>query len=271
MRVTERTRDETAGRAGQVGLSAAVRQSRAVAWRSILRLRSSPEEIAGFTLQPVIFVVLFVFVLGQAVDGDWRTYRDFALPGIAVQSVVFTTLGTGLSLCTDLQKGIFDRFRTLPISRSAPLLGTVLGDLVRYALSLAVMMVVGLLIGFRPGGGVAGVLAAGAVALVFAFSLCWVWVLVGLRARTPMGVQTLGTVLMFPLAFGSSTLVSTDRMPDWIRVWAEINPVTWATDAVRALLAGEPAGRPVAVVAAWCAGMVAVLLPLALRAYRRRV
>lgn len=253
------------------GMRAALRQAGAVAWRSVLRLRSNPEEIAGFALQPVIFVMLFVFVLGWAMEDDWRTYRDFALPGIAVQSVVFTTLGSGLTLNTDLRNGIHERFRTLPIARSAPLLGGILGDLVRYALSLLMMAVIGLLIGFRPAAGAVGVLAAGAICLGFAFALCWLWVLIGLRARSAMGVQTLSTVLMFPLVFGSSTLTSTDRLPGWLAAWAENNPVTWVTDTVRALLAGQPAGHPLTMTALWSAALVTVFLPLALRTYRRRV
>lgn len=250
---------------------AALEQSVTLAWRSVSRLRTVPEETVGFVLQPLIYVTLFVFVMGEAMAGDWRTYRDFALPGIAVQMVVLSTLGTGLALNTDLEKGLFDRFRTLPISRTAPLLGAVLGDLVRYGLSLAVMIAVAAAIGFRPAGGAGGVAAAGALILVFAFSLCWIWILLGLKARTPSGVQTLATVFLFPLAFGSSVLVDTDDMPDWVRVWAGANPVTWATDAVRALLSGAPAEREVAGTLLWSAAILAVFLPLAARAYRRRV
>nr|BBK08008.1 ABC transporter [Streptomyces sp. TP-A0584] len=253
------------------GVRAALEQSLTLARRSVGRLRTVPEETVGFVLQPLIYVSLFVFVMGAAVAGDWRTYRDFALPGIAVQMVVLSTLGTGLALNTDMEKGLFDRFRTLPISRTAPLLGAVLGDLVRYALSLAVMVAVGAAIGFRPGGGLRGMAAAGAVILVFAFSLCWIWTLLGLKARTPAGVQTLATVFLFPLAFGSSVLVGTHDMPGWVRVWAEVNPVTWTTDAVRALLSGAPAGREVAGALGWSAAILAVFLPLAARAYHRRV
>ncbi|MET9293054.1 ABC transporter permease [Streptomyces sp. NPDC003077] len=260
---------EGPGPAGPV--RAAVGQSLTLAWRSISRLRTVPEETVGFVLQPLIYVTLFVFLMGEAMAGDWRTYRDFAIPGIAVQMVVLSTLGTGLSLNTDLEKGLFDRFRTLPIARTAPLLGAVLGDLVRYGLSLAVMAAVGAAIGFRPAGGVLGVAAAGALILLFAFSLCWIWTLLGLKARTPSGVQTLATLFLFPLAFGSSVLVATEDMPGWVRAWAGANPVTWATDAVRALLSGAPAGREVAGTLLWSALILTVFLPLAARAYRRRV
>ncbi|MCP3821620.1 ABC transporter permease [Streptomyces sp. A3M-1-3] len=252
-------------------VSAAFQQSLTLAWRSLTRLRTVPEETAGFILQPVIYVVLFVFVMGEAISGSWQAHRDFALPGIAVQMVVLASLGTGLSLNTDLEKGLFDRFRTLPISRFAPLFGAVLGDLVRYALSLAVMAGFGAAIGFRPAGGSAGTALACVLILSFAFALCWIWTLLGLTARTASGVQTLATVILFPLAFGSSTLVSTDGMPGWIRVWAEVNPVTWVTDGARSLVAGDPQWHPIAGALVWSTAILAIFLPLTVRAYRCRV
>lgn len=239
-------------------------------WRSLLKIKRNPEELLGLTFMPLMFVALFVFVFGQALMGDWQQYRDFIIPGITAQSVIFATLGTGVSLNTDIEKGIFDRFRSLPIARSAPLIGAVLGDMVRYFLTIVMVLLVGVAIGFRPEGGVFGTVAAGAIVLVFAFSLCWMSAFVGLLMRTPMAVQTFGTIWMFPLTFGSSTFVEPDAMPTWMRVFAEINPVTHVTDTMRGLMDGEAVTQPLLLTLLWTVVIVAVFFPLAMRAYRKR-
>ncbi|GAB2526777.1 ABC transporter permease [Nocardiopsis aegyptia] len=241
-----------------------------LAWRSVLKIKANPEEVLGLTFMPIMFVTLFVFVFGQAMMGDWQTYRDFLMPGIIAQSVVFATLGTGFALCQDVEKGIFDRFRSLPIARSAPLIGAILGDLVRYSITVVMVLVVGLAIGFRPEGGVLGVLAASAIVLVFAFALCWMSAFVGMMVRTPMAVQSFGMILMFPLTFGSSAFVDPQTMPSWMRVVAENNPVTHLVDAMRGLMLGGDVAGPVAWTLLWSAIFVAVFFPLAVWAYRRR-
>ncbi|RKS07859.1 oleandomycin transport system permease protein [Nocardiopsis sp. Huas11] len=241
-----------------------------LAWRSVLKIKANPEEVLGLLIQPVMFVTLFVFVFGQAMMGDWQAYRDFLMPGIIAQSVVFATLGTGFSLCQDVEKGIFDRFRSLPIARSAPLIGAVLGDLVRYSITVVMVLLVGMAIGFRPEGGVLGVLAAAAIVLVFAFALCWMSAFVGMMVRTPMAVQSFGMILMFPLTFGSSAFVDPASMPSWMQVVAENNPITHLVDAMRALMLGGDAGGPVLWTLVWAAIFVAVFFPLAVWAYRRR-
>ncbi|PRX92448.1 ABC transporter permease [Allonocardiopsis opalescens] len=238
--------------------------------RSLLRLRSNPAEIIGLTFQPLMFVALFVFVFGQALMGSWQDYRDFVLPGIIVQMVAFATIGTGMTLFTDIDKGIFDRFRSLPIARSAPLIGAVLGDLVRYVLSLVVILVVGFLIGFRPPGGVVGTLAGAGVVLIFALALCWIWVYLGLIAKTAMTLQMYAMTLMFPLTFGGSTFVSPEQMPDWMAWFASVNPVTSVTDTVRGLMLGGPVAGPFAMTLLWSAAIAVVFFPLAVRAYVRR-
>ncbi|MFE3461769.1 ABC transporter permease [Nocardiopsis aegyptia] len=241
-----------------------------LAWRSVLKIKANPEEVLGLTFMPIMFVTLFVFVFGQAMMGDWQTYRDFLMPGIIAQSVVFATLGTGFALCQDVEKGIFDRFRSLPIARSAPLIGAILGDLVRYSITVVMVLVVGLAIGFRPEGGVLGVLGAAAVVLLFAFALCWMSAFVGMMVRTPMAVQSFGMILMFPLTFGSSAFVDPQTMPSWMRVVAENNPVTHLVDAMRGLMLGGDVAGPVAWTLLWSAVFVAVFFPLAVWAYRRR-
>ncbi|SIO89944.1 ABC transporter permease [Nocardiopsis sp. JB363] len=239
-------------------------------WRSVLKIKANPEEVFGLMLQPVMFVTLFVFVFGQAMMGDWQTYRDFLMPGIIAQSVIFATMGTGFSLSQDVEKGIFDRFRSLPIARSAPLIGAILGDLVRYAITVVMVLVVGLAIGFRPEGGVVGVLVAAALILLFAFALCWMSAFVGMLARTPMAVQSFAMILLFPLTFGSSAFVSPDDMPGWLAPIAANNPVTHVVDAMRALMLGGDVAGPVIWTLVWSVIITAVFSPLAVWAYRRR-
>ncbi|PWV49233.1 ABC transporter permease [Nocardiopsis sp. L17-MgMaSL7] len=239
-------------------------------WRSVLKIRANPEEVFGLMLQPVMFVTLFVFVFGQAMMGDWQSYRDFLMPGIVAQSVVFATMGTGFSLSQDVEKGIFDRFRSLPIARSAPLIGAILGDLVRYAITVVMVVLVGVAIGFRPEGGFLGVLAASALILLFAFALCWMSAFVGMLVRTPMAVQSFGMILLFPLTFGSSAFVAPDNMPGWLAPIAANNPVTHVVDAMRGLMLGGDAAAPVAWTLFWTVVITAIFFPLAVWAYRRR-
>ncbi|MFD6952932.1 ABC transporter [Nocardiopsis sp. TSRI0078] len=242
-----------------------------LAWRSVLKIKANPEEVFGLMLQPVMFVTLFVFVFGQAMMGDWQTYRDFLMPGIIAQSVIFATLGTGFSLSQDVEKGIFDRFRSLPVARSAPLTGAILGDLARYTITVVMVLLVGMVIGFRPEGGAVGVAVAAALVLLFAFALCWMSAFIGMVVRTPMAVQAFGMILMFPLTFSSSAFVSPDDMPGWLQAVASNNPVTHVVDAMRALMlgTGEAAG-PVLWTMVWAAIITAVFFPLAVWAYRRR-
>ncbi|MBR8744950.1 ABC transporter permease [Nocardiopsis sp. MG754419] len=247
-----------------------VRNGLQLTWRSVLKIKANPEEVFGLMLQPVMFVTLFVFVFGQAMMGDWQTYRDFLMPGIIAQSVIFATMGTGFSLSQDVEKGIFDRFRSLPIARSAPLIGAILGDLVRYAITVVMVLLVGLAIGFRPEGGFLGVLAAAALVLLFAFALCWMSAFVGMLARTPMAVQSFAMILLFPLTFGSSAFVAPDDMPGWLAPIAANNPVTHVVDAMRALMLGGDVAGPVFWTLVWAVIITAIFFPLAVWAYRRR-
>ncbi|WDZ89071.1 ABC transporter permease [Nocardiopsis sp. HUAS JQ3] len=272
--VTTRTpsaREDTPTTPERISPLITVRNGLQLATRSVLKIKANPEEVFGLMLQPVMFVTLFVFVFGQAMMGDWQTYRDFLMPGIIAQSVIFATLGTGFSLSEDVEKGIFDRFRSLPIARSAPLTGAILGDLVRYSITVVMVLVVGLAIGFRPEGGVVGVVVAAALVLLFAFALCWMSAFIGMIVRTPMAVQAFGMILMFPLTFSSSAFVSPDDMPSWLRVVAANNPVTHVVDAMRALMLGSgDATGPVLWTVVWAAIITAVFFPLAVWAYRRR-
>ena len=249
-----------------------VQQSLTLAWRNVVRIRQNPEALADVTFQPIIFLVLFLFVFGGAIanGGTWHDYLPFLLPGLLVQTVVFSTMGTGVALNDDFAKGVFDRFRSLPIARVAPLVGAVLGDAVRYTLSIVILMGTGFALGFRFQNGVGyGVLAL-VVVLAFALSMCWIWVWLGLSLKTAQGVQGVAFLVMFPLTFGSNVFVQTDTLPGFLQAFVKINPVKYLVDTMRGLMLGGPIEKPLLITLAWMVGLVAVFAPLAIRAYRRR-
>jgi oleandomycin transport system permease protein len=249
---------------------ALARHSLALARRSLIKTMRSPEQLLDVTLQPVIFVVLFVYLLGGAVSGSTHDYLQTLLPAIMVQTTVFGGMATGVNLNADIGKGVFDRFRSLPIGRSAPLIGSVLGDLIRYVVAVVSLLVFGSLMGFRVETGVLPALAACLLAILFAFSLSWAFVLVGMVVRQPGAVQGVGFLVLFPLTFGTSMIAPAETLPGWLRSWVEVNPVTHVMDASRGLMVGGPVAAPAAWALAWSALFVAVFAPLAVRAYRRR-
>lgn len=249
---------------------ALARHSIVLAGRALKKIRRTPEQLLDVTLQPIIFVILFVYLFGGAIAGSQQDYLQYVLPSIMVQTVLFSTLAIGTNLNTDIGKGVFDRFRSLPIPRAAPLVGAVLGDVVRYLVSIVVLLVFGTLIGFRLGTDPLQALAAVALLVLFALCLCWVFVLVGMLVREAGGVQGIGFVVMFPLTFGSSMFVPVDTLPGWLQAWVRVNPVTHLVDAMRGLMLGGPVAGPVAWSLLWSAVFLAVFSPLAVRAYRRR-
>jgi oleandomycin transport system permease protein len=248
----------------------AARHGLTLGWRSLLKLRHSPDQLLDVLLLPITFVLVFVFLFGKAVAGDWRAYLQFVLPGIAVQALMFASMGTALALNADLRTGIFDRFRSLPIARSAPLTGHLLGDLAKDVVSLALVFGFGAVLGFRPRGGALAVLAGCGLIVLFAFAVCWVAALAGMLARSPGSVQGLAFLLIFPLTFGSNVFVPTASLPGWLQAWVRINPVTQVSDAARGLILDLPPGRSVAASLLWTAGILVVFAPLAVRAYRRQ-
>jgi oleandomycin transport system permease protein len=249
-----------------------VEQSLTLAWRNIVRIRQNPEALADVTFQPIIFLVLFLFVFGGAIaqGGTWRDYLPYLLPGLLVQTVVFSTMGTGVGLNDDFAKGVFDRFRSLPIARVAPLIGAVLGDAVRYSLSIVILMGTGFALGFRFQNGVGYGLLALVIVLLFALAMCWIWVWLGLKLRTAQGVQGIAFLVMFPLTFGSNVFVQTDTLPGFLQAFVNVNPVKYLVDTMRGLMLGGDIQKPLLITLAWMVGLVAVFAPLAIRAYRRR-
>ena len=257
-------------RHGPPRIPAVLRHSATLAWRGIIKTIHSTEALLDVTLQPVIFLLLFVYVFGGAIAGDPATYLQYALPGVLVQTVVFASAGTGTGLADDLKTGIFDRFRSLPISRTAPLLGAIGADLVRYVTSGAIMLAFGFALGFRTNGGVLGVLAALGLVTVFAFALCWVFTALAMVVREPRSVQGLGALVMLPLTFGSNVFVPSSTLPGWLQGFVEINPVSKVADAARGLLTGGAVWAPATTSLIASAVLVAVFGPLAVALYRRR-
>jgi ABC-2 type transport system permease protein len=239
-------------------------------WRGMLKIKHVPEQLLDVTITPVLFVLMFTYIFGGAIAGSPSEYLEFLLPGIMVMSVLFTTVYSGVALNTDVTKGVVDRFRSLPISRSAPLVGAVLGDSVRYVLGATVVVVVGVAIGFRPDGGFAGVVAAVALLVVFAFGLAWVFTTLGLLLRTPNAVMNAGFMGIFPLTFLSNVFVDPETLPGWLETFVDANPISHLVTASRELMAGTASGDEIGYVLASAAILAAVFAPLTVRLYRSR-
>jgi oleandomycin transport system permease protein len=247
-----------------------LRHSLVLAGRAVRKIRRTPEQFIDVTLQPIIFVVLFVYVFGGAVSGSTHDYLQYVLPAIMVQTVLFTSLSIGVNLNTDIKKGVFDRFRSLPIARSAPLIGAVSAEVVRFSVSVIVLMGFGYLVGFRIGTDPVSALAGCLLAIAFALCMSWVAVFLGTWLRESGAVQGIGFLVMFPLTFGSNMFVPTASLPGWLQAWVKINPVTHLTDAIRGLLVGGPVAGPVGWSVLTGALILAVFAPLAVTTYRRK-
>jgi ABC-2 type transport system permease protein len=240
-----------------------------LAWRALLKIKHVPFQLFDVTVTPIMFTLLFTFIFGGALAGTPREYIQYLLPGIMVQTVLFITVYTGVGLNTDIRKGLYDRFRSLPIWQPAPLFGALAGDLFRYTVAAVLIVVVGLILGFRPQGGVAGMLLALSLLLVFSFALSWLWIIVGMLVRSPESVMTTSFVFLFPLTFASDIFVNLGTMPPWLQAAVGRNPVTYLASASRKLMHGEDASADIVAVLAVAALIVAVAAPVAMRLYRK--
>ncbi|RBI60387.1 ABC transporter permease [halophilic archaeon] len=238
-------------------------------WRALLKIKHVPFQLFDVTAFPVMFTLMFTFLFGGALAGSPREYIQFLLPGILVQSIVFITVYTGFGLNTDIDNGLFDRFQSLPIWQPAPIVGALLGDILRYSIAALMVIGLGVVLGFRPGAGVVGVLLALALVLVFAFALSWIWILVGLSVEKPESVMTMSFMLLFPLTFVSNIFVNPATMPAWLQTVVGVNPVTHLANATRGLMHGGVAFVDVIWVLATSAVLVAVFAPLSIRKYRQ--
>jgi ABC transporter DrrB family efflux protein len=252
-------------------LQYAVSDTLVLAKRSLLRIPRQPDLLVGFTVQPVLFVLLFVYVFGGAIQTPGLDYVDFLMPGIIVQSIVFGGFVTALGLADDLKKGLMDRFRSLPMIRSALLTGRTLGDVVTNVFQLVVMFAVGLAVGFNFQTGVGKVAAGIALLLFIGYAFSWVFAFIGLSSSSPEASNAYGFTILFPVTFVSSAFVPVASMPGWLQPIAENNPFTTMVDAARALFLGTPAGNDVWLAVAWTVVIIAVFAPLSAWRYSRVV
>jgi ABC-2 type transport system permease protein len=241
----------------------------AFGWRGMLKVKHVPEQLIDVTITPVMFVLMFTYLFGGAIVGSTSAYLDFVLPGVLVVAVVFTTVYSGVAINTDLTKGVIDRFRSLPIWSPAPLLGSLLGDCVRYLVAATVIVVLGVILGFRPENGVPGVLAAMGLVIVFSFGLSWVFTTMGLVMRSPNAVMNAGFMSIFPITFLSNVYVPEDTLPAGLKAFVEVNPITHLVDASRDLMNGTLQAENLIVVLGTAAVLTAIFLPLTTRLYRR--
>ncbi len=244
-----------------------------MAWRNLLNIRRNPQLLVFATIQPIIFVLMFRYVFGGAIKATWNgvpvPYVDFLMPGIFVQTVTFGALTTGVGLAEDLQKGLIERFRSLPIARSAVLLGRTWADLVRNVFVVLLMTAVGFLVGWRINTNIFGLIGCVALVIAFAYSLSWVFAIVGLMAPDAETAQAASFPILAPLVFASSAFVPVESMPGWLQVFANHQPVTAVVNAARDLTIGGPTRTDVIQALAWIIGIIAICGPLAVRRYRR--
>jgi ABC-2 type transport system permease protein len=236
----------------------------------MLKVKHVPEQLLDVTITPVMFVLLFTYLFGGAVAGSTGEYLDYILPGILVMSVLFTTVYSGVALNTDLTRGVVDRFRSLPIWRAAPLVGSLLGDSVRYLVAGTVIIVLGVILGFRPDEGVPGVIAALALVVVFAFGLSWVFTTLGLLLRSPNAVMNAGFMGIFPLTFLSNVFVEPDTLPSALEAFVNVNPISILADASRGLMQGGVEASDIGISLATAAALTAIFAPLTTHLYRTR-
>jgi ABC-2 type transport system permease protein len=248
----------------------ALSASRIFAWRTLLKLKHVPEQLSDVLGIPVIFTLGFTYLFGGALAGSPHAYLNFLLPGTLVMTVVLVTTFSGVTLNSDVRSGVFDRFRSLPIWRPAPIVGALLGDVGRYLLASALVIALGLTLGFRPGGGVPGVAAAVGLVLVFASALSWVWTALGLVLRAPSAVNNLSLLVLFPLTLASNIFVDPVTMPGWLQAFIDVNPISHLVTASRALMAGTATLGQVGWVLAASAVLTAVFAPLTTHLYRNQ-
>jgi ABC transporter DrrB family efflux protein len=251
-------------------LALTVEDTLVLARRNLMRIPRQPDLLIAYTIQPVMFVLLFVYVFGGAIQTPGFDYVDFLMPGIIVQSIAFGGFVTALGLSEDVQKGLIDRFRSLPMSRAAVLTGRTFSDVVLNCLSLVVLLAVGFLAGFNFINATAGEVALGIVLLLLlGYAFSWIFALVGLFSSTPETANSIGFTAIFPLTFASSIFVPAESMPDGLRQFAEANPFTTVADAVRSLWLDTPANSDVWMAFVWCFVLIGVFAPLAVTRYRR--
>lgn len=239
-------------------------------WRALLKIKHVPEQLVDVTMFPIMFTLMFTYLFGGALAGSTQEYLQFLLPGILVQANVMITMNTGITLNTDIQNGVFDRFRSLPVWRPSPLVGALLGDVMRYSIGSAVVIALGLVLGVRPEGGVVGVVLSVALLLVFSFCLSWLWTMLSLILRTPNSVAGVSMMVMFPLTFVSNIFVDPKTMPGWMQTVVEVNPITHLVTVVRGLMHGSVPAGEIGWVLVSSVLLVSVFGPITMVLYRNK-
>lgn len=238
--------------------------------RMLLKIKYVPEQLFDITAFPIIFLLMFTYLFGGALAGSTEAYLQFVLPGVLVLTVVSITMYTGIELNNDITKGVFDRFRTLPVWRPSVLVGALLVDLVRYSIASTIMITLGFILGFRPEGGLAGVLLGVGILLVFAFSISWIWTTLGIVMRSEKSLMGASMMVLFPLTFISNVFVDPDTMPAWLQPIVEINPVSFLVVAVRGFMGGDPAFAEVGWVLLMSFLLVLIFAPLTMYLYYKK-
>jgi ABC-2 type transport system permease protein len=263
--------DRVATTRPRVSAAETARQTMTLAWRATMKMRRNGEQFFDVTIQPILFTAMFAYIFGGAISGDVQSYLPLMIPGILAQTTLTACMATGVQLREDMDKGVFDRFKSLPIARIAPLAGPMVADLLRYAIAATLTFVMGLLIGYRPGGGVLGVVAGGLVAVIAGWSLAWVFTWVGTIARSAQSVQGISMMIMFPLTFLSNAFVPVETLPGWLAGFVQVNPVSHVVSAVRDLANTGAVTVEVGWAVLVCAVVVAIFAPLSVATFRHRM
>ncbi|MBJ7357455.1 ABC transporter permease [Nocardioides sp.] len=269
--VTARTLDGVRDLPARPSLRDTVSQTRTMAWRAVKKMQRNFEQMFDVTIQPLLFTAMFAGIFGGAISGDVSSYLPIIIPGLIGQTVLTACVATGVQLREDMDKGVFDRFKSLPIARIAPLAGPMLADMLRYLLAAVLTFGTGIAIGYRPGGGVLGVLGAIVLAVLAGWSLAWIFAWFGTVGRSAQGVQGISLMVMFPLTFLSNAFVPTETMPGWLQAFADVNPVSLVISAIRDLANDGAVTANVGWAVLGLVVVVAVFAPLAVRSYGRKM
>ncbi|HET6166654.1 MAG TPA: ABC transporter permease [Marmoricola sp.] len=255
----------------RTSLQETVNQTLTMAWRSLRKMRRNPEQFFDVIIQPLLFTAMFTYIFGGAISGSVANYMPIIIPGILAQTALTACMAMGTQLRDDMDKGVFDRFKSLPIARIAPLAGPALADVIRYVIAATLTILVGLAMGYRPGGGFLGTLGGWTLTIVAAWSLAWIFTWLGTIARSAQAVQGISMMIMFPLSFMSNAFVKEDTMPDWLQAFVKVNPVSHVVTAVRDLMNEGRLTADVGWALLGCAIVVAIFAPLSVRSYRRHL
>jgi ABC-2 type transport system permease protein len=269
--LTTTLRDPGAGLSAHVGLRSTVSQTLTLAWRATMKMRRNFETLFDVTIQPLLFTAMFAGIFGGAISGSVEDYLPLIITGLVGQTVLTACVATGVQLREDMDKGVFDRFKVLPIARIAPLAGPMVADLLRYLVASTLTFATGIVLGYRPGGGVAGVAAAILLGVIAGWSLAWIFTWFGTVGRSAQGVQAISLMVMFPLTFVSNAFVPTETMPTYLQAFADANPVSHIISAIRDLANTGQVTSQVGWALLGCAVIVAVFAPLSVRSFTRKM